>query len=414
MKKIIFFAIILGLISSAAESALMPSLRKSASTTKVVKDGSETTATISNSINSTKDKSGQTSNLAVLPDGKAYVGVNTYLSLRVEPFGKVSEQLYNNEEVEIINRDGDWYEVKTGKGTGWVYGKCIYDSPNSNPSSPTSEETKKNDDFDDGDYVKSPKDEGTYYYFTFETPGDYNFLFNSLKDEDDSISETDTNTSSNTSTTTSTNIKSRTNSATNTTNNSNTNVNSGNNSNNNKPKTAESKQETKNKTKLDEAVDLCYKCAWGLDAKRSQYGYPNGKRRPMYVKVMNKVYPNRNGWRRQTRMGASCDVAAAAILRYTFDKKFNRMLDSQVKYLNSSRGKKNFKKLQERNWKKWKPFTVVHTKYKSGGGHIYIYLGNGRVYNGHYRKKTYPRIEKASKIYKSPKKCKSYTVFVPR
>ena len=314
MKKTIFFAIFSTLICLSAESALLPSLRKSASTTKVVKEGSETTATISNNISGSNDKStneNQSSNLAVLPDGKAYVGVNTYLSLRVEPFGKVSEQLYNNEEVEIINRDGDWYEVKTEKGTGWVYGKCIYDSPNSNSNSPTSEETKKNDDFDDGDYVKSPKDEGTYYYFTFENPGDYNFLFTSILEEDESSTETNTNTNS------STNIKTRTNTNTNTntTNNSNSKVKTDNNSSKNKETTTKSNQETKNKSKIDEAVDLCYKCAWGLDAKRKQYGYPNGKRRPMYVKVLQKVYGNRNGWRRQTKMGASCDVAAAAMIR---------------------------------------------------------------------------------------------------
>ena len=172
--------------------------------------------------------------------------------------------------------------------------------------------------------------------------------------------------------------------------------------------------ETK-KTKREKWCDYARKCAWPKGTKKKIYSYPNGKRRKEYVKALKKAFKNRSRWRRQTRMGASCDVAVAAVIRALgIDKKFPRGCDDILKYLKSKRGKKYWKCIKEKNWKKWKPFTVVFQVYKSGGKHILIYLGGGWVFNAHYCKKTYPRIERASKIIKKESKCKHFKVFVPR
>ena len=67
--------------------------------------------------------------LAKLPNGKGYVGVYSYLNLRDGVWGNITGALYNNEEVTITGRDGDWYKVSTGKGDGYVHARYIFDGP---------------------------------------------------------------------------------------------------------------------------------------------------------------------------------------------------------------------------------------------------------------------------------------------
>ncbi len=128
---------------------------------------------------STNSNETQNSGYTKLPNGKAYIGVTSYLSLRDEPFGKVLTRLYNNEEIVIVNRDGDWYEVETEKGSGWIYGKCVYDSPNTNTSSSTYNQTENEEEKEEVDDEDSNKSNGVYNYFTFTNPGDYKFILTS-------------------------------------------------------------------------------------------------------------------------------------------------------------------------------------------------------------------------------------------
>ncbi|MBR4328613.1 MAG: SH3 domain-containing protein, partial [Candidatus Riflebacteria bacterium] len=64
--------------------------------------------------------------MATLPDGIAYVGVYSYLNLRSSIWGAVIGELYNNEEVTITGRDGDWYLVSTSKGDGYAHARYIF------------------------------------------------------------------------------------------------------------------------------------------------------------------------------------------------------------------------------------------------------------------------------------------------
>ena len=167
-------------ICFTAESAL-PNLNKAASSANTNSSVSaENNSTIidtksalnldSNSSSSTGTASPTTeASLATLPNGKAYVGVSTFLSVRDEPFGTVLARLYNNEEVLIVNRNGDWYEIESAKGSGWIYGKCVFASPNSNPSGAASDTANISETTDNGVDVGSK----TYNYTVFNDPGQY-------------------------------------------------------------------------------------------------------------------------------------------------------------------------------------------------------------------------------------------------
>lgn len=90
--------------------------------------------------------------LANLPNGTAYVGVYSYLNLRDGVWGNITNKMYNNEEVTITGRDGDWYKVSTSKGDGYLHARYVFaekdkryygnevnewDNPNGYSSSPS-------------------------------------------------------------------------------------------------------------------------------------------------------------------------------------------------------------------------------------------------------------------------------------
>lgn len=171
----------------------------------------------------------------------------------------------------------------------------------------------------------------------------------------------------------------------------------------------------KKKTKLERIVAECKRCAWKYGTPRSVMGYPNGRPKPRYKKVLNKAIPHRSGWRRQTRLGASCDVAVAAIMRFLkIDKKLPRGCDDILDYMKTDRAKKLWKSVKSLKRKDWPAGAMIYQKKKSGAQHISIYLGGNRLYNAHYGKRTYPVIQKASKILWSKRQCKVFKVWIPR
>ena len=169
------------------------------------------------------------------------------------------------------------------------------------------------------------------------------------------------------------------------------------------------KEPAKKKTIREKIVDQAIACAWPKGTPKKKYKYPGGKRRKAYIAALKKAFGKRKGWRKQTKMGASCDVFAAAVIRTVYDKKFPRGCDDIIKYMNSKRGKKYWKAVDKRV-----PGCVTYQKFKSGAQHMTIDIGGGYVANAHYCKKTYPIVEKASKVIKKKSKCKKSKIYVPR
>lgn len=81
------------------------------------------------------------------------------------------------------------------------------------------------------------------------------------------------------------------------------------------------------------AKDLSY--AYGT--KKATYTYPKGKAKASFTKAINKVYPNRKGWSKQCQAGASCDVGAGTVIRYSgIDTNIPRGLSEQIPHLKKS------------------------------------------------------------------------------
>ena len=178
---------------------------------------------------------------------------------------------------------------------------------------------------------------------------------------------------------------------------------------------AETKVVTVKRKKTDILADFAEKTAWPYGTKKKVYKYPSGKRKQAYIKALNKAYPNRSGWRRQTRMGASCDVYVGTCVRASgIDKKFPRGCDDILKYMKTDHAKKKWKTLKASSWKEIPRGCVVFQIKKTGAKHITIKLKGNRLANAHYCQKTYPIIEKASSRIWSKGRCRTFKVYKPK
>lgn len=165
----------------------------------------------------------------------------------------------------------------------------------------------------------------------------------------------------------------------------------------------------KPKTKADKIVSKAKECAYPYGTSKKTYSYPNGKPKPEYKKALNQAYPDRSKWGKQTRAGASCDVFVGTVIRTSgVDSKFPRGLDGVVKHCKNN---SKWTLTEVKSIDKMKAGDIVYQEYKSGGGHISVYLGNNKIANAHYKGKTYGIIQKASDYINSSSKYKVFNVY---
>lgn len=151
------------------------------------------------------------------------------------------------------------------------------------------------------------------------------------------------------------------------------------------------------KTSAEKICDQAKACAWPEGTAKSKYSYPGGSATAAFKAAIAKAYPNRSKWGTQTRAGASCDVFVGTVIRSTgYDTKFPRGLDGVEKHCKDN---PLWKDTGIRDLDELKPGDVVFYLYK-GGGHIYIYVGNGKIANAHYNGKTFGIIQKLSSARK--------------
>ena len=134
--------------------------------------------------------------------------------------------------------------------------------------------------------------------------------------------------------------------------------------------------------------------AYAKGTSKAKYTYPKGKAKASFTAAINKVFPKRSSWSKQCQAGASCDVGAATIIRYSgIDTKVPRGLQEQIPH---------FKKSSL--WKK----TGLSKCQKAGdvalhsgkGSHIWIGLGDGNLAEANHTWKYFEHITKDSRSVK--------------
>ena len=162
------------------------------------------------------------------------------------------------------------------------------------------------------------------------------------------------------------------------------------------------------KTNAQKIAEKAIECAYPAGTPKSKYSYPGGSPKPEYKAALNRAYPDRSKWGAQTRAGASCDVFVGTVCRDSgVDPKFPRGLDGVMKHMT---GNQKWTLTGAKDKSKMQPGDVVFQLYKGGGGHIFVYLGNGKIANAHYNGKTYGIVQDISTT-RPASKCKTYNVY---
>ena len=136
------------------------------------------------------------------------------------------------------------------------------------------------------------------------------------------------------------------------------------------------------------AKDLSY--AYGT--AKAKYTYPKGKAKTAFTTAINKVYPKRSSWSKQCQAGASCDVGAGTVIRYSgIDANIPRGLDEQIPHLKKSSLWKNTGLTKTAQMK---PGDVGVYIGKSKGAHIWIKV-DGYTAEASHTNKYFMRLTKS-------------------
>ena len=173
------------------------------------------------------------------------------------------------------------------------------------------------------------------------------------------------------------------------------------------------KKKDKDDTKKKSAVEKkraaiaakAVECSYPYGTARSRYTYPTGAPKKEYKAALNKAYPDRSSWGKQTRAGASCDVAAGTFVRASgADRKMPRGLDEQLPYLARS---KKWKSVRARDGvfrpSELQAGDLILCRYPSGTGHICTVVekkGVKYVAEAGYHTKRWPVLAKKLQLMK--------------
>lgn len=128
--------------------------------------------------------------------------------------------------------------------------------------------------------------------------------------------------------------------------------------------------------------------AYAKGTSKAKYTYPKGKAKASFTKAINKVFPKRSSWSKQCQAGASCDVGAATIIRYSgMDSKVPRGLSEQLDHFKKSSlwKKTGLNKCSQAGDVAMQP---------SPSAHIWIGLGDGNIAEANHTWKFFEHIVK--------------------
>ena len=140
-------------------------------------------------------------------------------------------------------------------------------------------------------------------------------------------------------------------------------------------------------SKARQLANKAIELAWPKGTAKKKYTYPGGSATAAFKAALNRAYPDRSKWGKQTRAGASCDVFSGTCIRDSgVDPKFPRGLDDQIPYIKKS---DKFTKIDVKSSASLQAGDVIIYTKKKGGGHICIYRGGSLVCEAGYNTKRY-------------------------
>lgn len=151
--------------------------------------------------------------------------------------------------------------------------------------------------------------------------------------------------------------------------------------------------------------------AWPKGTSRSKYVYPSGNPTDAFTKALKQVYKNRITWSKQCRRGASCDVGAGTVIRYSeVDTTISRALSKQIPHLQSST---IFKKTKIKSTSNMKPGDIGIYLNKGQGGHIWIGIGNSKIVEANHTGKYFLHVDTDNYTSNNKKLFEVYRCNVP-
>ena len=131
--------------------------------------------------------------------------------------------------------------------------------------------------------------------------------------------------------------------------------------------------------------------AYPKGTSKSKYTYGKGKATDAFTKAINKVYPKRSSWSKQCQAGASCDVGAGTVIRYSgIDPDIPRGLQEQIPHLKKSM---RFKKTSLTKTSQMAAGDVGVYIGKSKGAHIWIGIGNKQIVEANHTAKYFLHVD---------------------
>ena len=128
--------------------------------------------------------------------------------------------------------------------------------------------------------------------------------------------------------------------------------------------------------------------AWPLGTKPSRYKYPKGKPTDKFYKALCKVYPEHASWKPvSTRKGASCDVGAGTVLRYS--KAFPSISRALAKQFPQMEKSAKFKDVGIKKSSQMRAGDIGMYMNKGRGSHIWVALGGKLIAESNFTAKYY-------------------------
>ena len=137
-----------------------------------------------------------------------------------------------------------------------------------------------------------------------------------------------------------------------------------------------------------EIVNKAIELAWPYGTPKEVYKYEGGSPTEEFKSALDAAYPDRSGWGKKPKAGASCDVFVGTVVRTAgFDESFPRGLDDVEDHIDKHPDLWEKHSYDDPSGFELLPGDVIFQKWSTNGksyGHIMIYIGDGKVANAHY------------------------------